>query len=50
MLTVEKRDSYLLKAMQILSKLRRYSEGDWEDWKDRRLSTNQCSTLLIGGL
>lgn len=34
----------------MLSKLKGYSEGDWEDWKERRLSTNQCSMLLTGGL
>ena len=48
MLIVEKRESYLLKAMQMLSKLKGYSEGDWEDWKERRLSTNRCSRLLTG--
>ena len=47
-LIVEKRESYLLKAMQMLSKLKGYSEGDWEDWKERRLSTNRCSRLLTG--
>lgn len=33
----------------MLSKFKRGSESDWEDWKKRRSSTNQCSLFFILG-